>query len=76
MTSPAIFAIMQVLESLTPSMQDQVVHHLQEYIEELNDELKWDELFSKNQSGLIIAAQKAKKEIVEGKSVPMNYDQL
>ncbi len=43
---------------------------------ELEDELKWDTLYKKTQPGLIAAAQKARQEIAEGLSKPLDFDDL
>jgi len=65
-----------MMESLPETAQDQVVEHLREYLEDLQDELQWDTLFKKTQPQLIAAARRAKKEIAEGLAQPMDYDQL
>jgi len=65
-----------MMESLPETAQDQVVEHLREYLEDLQDELQWDTLFKKTQPQLIAAARRAKKELAEGLAQPMDYDQL
>ncbi len=57
-------------------MQQRVAEHLREYLEDLQDELKWDKSFQKTQQQLIASAQSAKKEIAEGLAKPMNYEKL
>ena len=47
-----------------------------ENLEDLQDELQWDTLFKKTQPQLIVAAQRAKREIAQGLAKPMDYDQL
>ena len=47
-----------------------------EYLEDLRDELQWEDTFKKTQNKLVAAAQLAKKQIVEGYSQPMDYDKL
>ncbi len=56
-----------MLESLPEPVQDQVVAHLREYIEDLRDELEWDAAFQKTQGQLVAAARRAKAEIEAGK---------
>ena len=56
--------------------QEQVVEHMQEYIEDLRDELHWDKQFEASQSPLISAAQKAREQILEGRSMPLDIDEL
>lgn len=48
----------------------------QEPIEDLQDELRWDELFQRTQSQLAVAAQRAKQQIAAGMTTPMDYNQL
>jgi hypothetical protein len=48
----------------------------QEQIEDLLDELRWDELFKRTQPQLIAAARRAKQQIAAGMATPMNYEQL
>ncbi|MCG6134828.1 MAG: hypothetical protein MET45_09200 [Nostoc sp. LLA-1] len=76
MSSPAVITIVKMLESLPVEIQEQVVDHLREYLENLQDEMKWNQLFQHSQSKLVAAAQKAKQEITEGKATAMDYDQL
>ena len=76
MSSTAIATVIKMMESVPETAQDQVVEHLREYLEDLQDELQWDTLFKKTQPQLIAAARRAKKEIAEGLAQPMNYGQL
>ena len=75
MLSPAITTVIKMMESLSEDAQDQVVEHLREYLEDLRDELQWNESFKKKDK-LVAAAQRAKQEIAEGRAKPMDYDQL
>ncbi len=59
-----------MLESLPEPVQNQVVDHLREYLEDLRDELQWDSLFEKTQPQLVAAARRAKQEIAEGEATP------
>jgi hypothetical protein len=76
MSSTAIATVTKMMESLPEPVQGQVVAHLREYLEDLQDELQWDALFKKTQPQLIAAARRAKQEIVQGLAKPMDYDQL
>jgi hypothetical protein len=76
MSSTAIATVTKMLESLPEPAQDQVVAHLREYLEDLQDELQWDALFKRTQSQLVAAARRAKQEIAQGLAKPMDYDQL
>jgi hypothetical protein len=76
MTSTTLSTLTMMIESLPEGAQDRVVEHLREYIEDLRDEMKWDDSFKKTQGSLIVAARRARQEIAEGKAVPMDDEQL
>ena len=65
-----------MMESLPEDIQHKIVEHLREYIQDLQDEDKWNKSFNKSQDKLIAAAKIAKQQIAEGKAKPMNYNQL
>lgn len=76
MSFTAVTTIVKMLESLPIEVQDRVAEHLREYIDDLQDEIKWNESFQRSQSKLVAAAQQAKREIIEGRATAMDYDQL
>jgi len=76
MTSTTLTTVTMMIESLPEEAQDRVVEHLREYIEDLRDEMRWDASFKKTQAGLVKAAQRARREIAEGKAVPLDDEQL
>ncbi|MCX6639032.1 MAG: hypothetical protein NTW14_00940 [bacterium] len=76
MSSAKLNTALKMLESLPDHLQDRVVEHLREYVEDLRDEMKWDRTFKKNSEQLIRAAKKAKKEIEAGESTPLDLKQL
>jgi len=65
-----------MLETLPEPAQERAVEHLREYIEELRDELKWDNSFKRTQPNLVEAARRARQEIAEGKAQPLDFEQL
>jgi hemerythrin-like domain-containing protein len=71
-----IDAVIEMMESLPETLQQQVVEYLKEYIADLKDELQWDESFKKTQPQLVAAAQRAKQEIAEGKAQEMKLNEL
>lgn len=75
-SSPQISTLVKIMESLPVSLQERVTDHLREYINDLQDEIKWDNSFAKSQSKLVAAARLAKQEIAEGKAVALDFDQL
>ncbi|MBD2297717.1 hypothetical protein [Nostoc sp. FACHB-190] len=76
MSSTAITTVVKMMESLPIEVQDRIAEHLREYIDELQDEIRWNIAFKGTQSKLIAAAKQAKQEIAEGKATLMDYDQL
>ena len=76
MSSPAITTIVKMIESLPEPAQDQVVGHLRDYLQDLEDDLLWDEQFKRTQQQLVAAARRAKQEIAEGHAKPLDYDKL
>lgn len=48
---------------------------VQEPIEDLQDELRWDELFRRTQPQLAAAARRAKQQIAAGVATPMDGSQ-
>jgi hypothetical protein len=65
-----------MVESLSDDLQERVSEHIREYIADLEDEAKWESSIDRTRPNLVAAARQAKREIVEGKSVPMDYDRL
>ncbi|MBW4657802.1 MAG: hypothetical protein KME15_03945 [Drouetiella hepatica Uher 2000/2452] len=76
MSSTSVTTIVKMLESLPIEVQDRVAEHLREYIDNLQDEIRWDQSFQRTQSKLITAAQQARQEIAKGHATAMDYDQL
>jgi hypothetical protein len=84
MSSAAIITIVKMVNSLPEYLQEKVSAHIREYIADLEDEAKWDSLVvgsasalrNRTRPNLVAAARQAKREIAEGKSVPMDYDRL
>ncbi|MBI5604932.1 MAG: hypothetical protein HY879_16455 [Deltaproteobacteria bacterium] len=76
MESAASVTMTKMLETLPESLQDRVLEHMRDYIEDIRDEAKWNESFSKTQNKLVAVARQARKEIGEGKATPMNMEKL
>jgi hypothetical protein len=76
MPTNAGFTIMKMIESLPEPVQERALEHMQQYIEDISDELKWNESFGNSQSKLITAARQAREEILQGKAIPMNIEAL
>jgi len=65
-----------MLEELPETVQNQIVEHMREYIEDLQDEACWDSTYKETQAKLVSAARRAKREIADGQAKPLDYDQL
>ncbi|MDU9047702.1 MAG: hypothetical protein Q3M30_02550 [Candidatus Electrothrix sp. Rat3] len=76
MATEAAVTISKMLETLPEHFTDQVVEHIREYIEELKDEARWNNSFSKTQGKLAAAARQVRREIKEGKSAPLDIEEL
>ena len=72
----ATTTLIKMIETLPESAQDQVVDHLRLYIEEMQDEFRWDMTFKTTQPQLLAAARKAKQEIAQGLAEPMDTRRL
>lgn len=72
MALAAATTMIKMLESLPEPLQDRVLEHMRDYIEDLRDEAKWDQSFSRTQGKLAEAARQARKDIAAGKAAPMD----
>ncbi len=73
--SKATETAIKLLESLPEDTQDKVVAELRQLVQEAQDEIGWDELFSRG-SNLAQAARKARQEAAAGQATEMVYDRL
>lgn len=76
MSSPAISTVIKMMESLPEDKQNELVEHLREYIQNLQEEATWQNSFNNTQDKLVAAAKLAKQQIAEGKAQPMDYNKL
>lgn len=76
MSSTATATVVKMMESLPETAQDQVAEHLREFIEDLQDELLWDESFRRTTPRLIDAAKQAKREIAAGHAAELDPKRL
>jgi hypothetical protein len=65
-----------MMESLPEGVQGRVAEHLRDYIQDLQEELQWDISFQKTQYQLIAATRKARQQIAESQTEPIDYDRL
>ena len=76
MPTSAGVTMMKMIESLPEPVQERALEHMQQYIEDIRDELKWNESFENSKSKLIVAARQAREEISRGKATPMKIEEL
>lgn len=76
MTSATTATMIKILNTLPEGLQDRVLEHMREYIEDIREEMQWNESFSNSQSKLVAAARQARREIDEGKSAPLDLEML
>ena len=76
MASAPTMTIIKMLETLPEQLQGRVVEHVREYIEDLRDEFRWDESFSRTREALVSAARLARKEIAQAKASPLDVEKL
>jgi hypothetical protein len=76
MPTSAGVTMMKMIEALPESLQERALEHMQQYIGDIRDELKWSDAFGNSQSKLIAAARHAREEISRGKATTMNVEDL
>lgn len=76
MSSPAIYTVTKMMEPLPEPVQERVVEHLREYLQDVEDEQRWDDLFKHTQPQLVAAARRARQEIDQGLATLLDLDQL
>jgi len=76
MSSAAIATMIRMMEMLPEATQKQVVDHLREYLEDIQDETVWERAFERTQDQLVAAARRARQEIAAGQAKPLDYGQL
>ena len=76
MGTTAIVTMVKMMESLPETAQNQAVEYLREYLADLQDEMRWDNLIQKSQAQLVAAAHRAREEKAKGQAQPMDYSRL
>ena len=72
MDTSAATTMIKMLETVPDQLQETVVEHMRDYIEDIRDEANWKDSFSRTQDKLIAAARRARQEISDGKSSPIH----
>lgn len=76
MTSTAVATVIQMMDSLPEPLQDKLVDHLRTYIEDIQDEMEWKDVFHRTQPQLKSAARRARQEMLAGNATPLDETQL
>ncbi|MDO8446875.1 MAG: hypothetical protein Q7T53_12405 [Deltaproteobacteria bacterium] len=76
MDTSAAITMIKMLETVPDQLQENVVEHMRDYIEDIRDEANWKNSFSRTQDKLIAAARQARQEIAGGKSGPLDIEKL
>lgn len=76
MESAATVTMIRLLETLPEPLQDRALEHMRDYIEDIRDEARWSESFSRTQGKLAAVARSARQEISEGKAAPLDTEKL
>jgi hypothetical protein len=76
MSTATIETLTKMLESLPEPAQNQAIEHFRKYLEEITDELRWDESFARTSDKLVEFARQARKEIEQGKAEDMDLSRL
>ena len=76
MTTTVTVTMMKMLDTLPEGLQERALEHLREYIEDIREDMQWNESFSHSQSKLVTAARQARRSIAEGESTPLDLDML
>lgn len=76
MLTPAAETLVKMLETVPEPMQRQVVERLCEQLEDIREELRWDEKFEKTRDKLAAVARRVEDEIAAGLATPFDPDEL
>ena len=76
MDTSAATTMIKMLETVPDKLQETVVEHMRDYIEDIRDEARWKDSFSLAQGKLIAAARQARQEVAGGKSSPLDIEKL
>ena len=76
MSTATIQTVTKMLESLPDSVQERAVEHFREYLEEITDEMRWDENYRRAADKLSDAAHRARQEAADGGTSAMDLDRL
>lgn len=76
MSTTIAVTVTRMLEGLPQTVQDRAIEHLREYLDEISDEIRWDESFAATSEKLSIAGRNAREQYKAGKTEPMDLERL
>jgi hypothetical protein len=76
MTTAASVTVARMVEALPPPLQERVVEHLREYVDDLRDDARWNDSFARTKGKLAAAAREARQQIADGKATPLDVTKL
>jgi hypothetical protein len=68
--------ISRMIEILPQEAQERLLDRFLPIISEISDEIEWDTVFEDTKDKLASIAKRVKKEVVQGKTEPMDYGRL
>ncbi len=68
MSNNSVVTVTKMLEGLPQSVQDRAIEHLREYLDEITEEIRWDESFATSSDKLSLAARRAREQFKAGKA--------
>jgi hypothetical protein len=75
-TTATSVTVLKLLETLPEGVQERVLDHLREYIEEIRDEERWTASYARTRGKLAEAAIIARQAVADGKSKPLDPESL
>lgn len=76
MSTTNIAILNERLGDLPEDLREKVANYISEHLEDIKDEMRWDESFRKTSSKLVEFARRARKQIREGKAEEMDFNKL
>lgn len=76
MSNNSVVTLTKMLEGLPQSVQDRAIEHLREYLDEITEEIRWDESFATSSDKLSLAARRAREQFKAGNTEPFDLERL
>jgi len=76
MSTAAIETVTRMLEGLPQSIQDRAIEHMREYLDEITDDIRWEESFARSSAKLAAFARNVRQEFKDGKTEPFDLERL